>query len=651
MRGLLRLVGLVALACLLTGMRADAIQAQRRAFKQAWTAIHNGDLATADKLTPSLRHYVLYPYLVFARLDRRIRRLPGVFNDDDAVERFLSAHADLPVTARLHHDWLRSLAYRGRWHTFLAHYHGSHASDLRCSAVEARLQTGAGGVSAGALDLWMHGYSLPKQCDPVFAWLKSQGKLTPARIGARLDLALNDDHFSLARYLAGKLPSAQRHHELRKINLYEHPYSALKKAAERSDRSLPVAWLSHALQRLAGDAPKPAASLYKRLDHLYHFASADKQNIARRIAEGLAWDHDAQALQWFSRVHAAYNTDVSREWRVRAALYQHDWQRALNWIDDLPAAQRSRNQWRYWRARALARTGHGSEARTLYQRLAKGHGYYALLAADRAGDHYHFVSHPVAADTALQGRIAGLPGVIRARELFLAGLAHYARREWRQALAGRPAAWYRQAALVARGWGWHDQSIRALVRGGAGDDLRLRYPTAFASVVLHQARSLSLQPSWIFGIMRSESLFSPNAQSRTGARGLMQLMPATAHEVASRMGLRLDTPDALFTPTLNVRLGSHYLQRMVARFDGSLVAATAAYNAGPKRAESWLPDKPVAADVWVDNIPYIETRHYVRRVMAYSAVFDWRLHHRAQPLSARMTPVGPAKPEVLASRH
>lgn len=653
MRGLLRLVGLIMLACLLTGMRADAVQAQRTAFKQAWDAIHNGDLQRADKLMAGLHHYILYPYLVFARLDYRIRRLPGVFDDDHAVEGFLHDHGELPIAARLHHDWLRSLAYRGRWNMFLAHYHGNRASDLRCAAVNARLQIGRSAhVLRDALDLWRHGYSMPKQCDPVFAWLKDHGALTPARITERLDLALNDDHFHLARYLAKKLPAAQKSRQMLKIALYEHPYSELKRATEGSGDKLPVAWVTNALQRLAGDAPKPAARLYRHLDGLYHFSSADRQNIARRIGEGLAWDHDSAALRWFSRVHAAFNTDVSREWRIRAALYQHDWNSALTWIDDLPASQRGSDEWHYWRARALAQTGHSREAKALYKRLAKDSGYYALLAADRAAIRYRFVSHPVTPDSALQGRIAGLPGMIRARELFLAGLPHYARREWRQALAGRPATWHRQAALLAKAWGWHDQSIRALVRGGAGNDLDLRYPTAFLNPVLNQAHALSLQPAWIYGIMRSESLFSPRAVSRTGARGLMQLMPATARDVASQMGLNLDKPDTLFTPAVNVRLGSHYLQRMVQRFDGSLVAATAAYNAGPQRVAGWLPDKPVAADIWVENIPYVETRHYVKRVMAYTAVFDWRLHDHAKPLSARMPPVTPViTPEVVASRH
>lgn len=649
-RGLLRLVGLSMLACLLTGMRADTMQAQRTAFKQAWTAIHVGHLQKADKLMASLHHYVLYPYLVFARLDYQIRRLPGVFDDDQAVEHFLTEHGDLPVAAHLHHDWLRSLAYRKRWRTFLAHYHGSHAGDLRCAAVNARLQIGKHAHALrDALDLWRHGYSLPKQCDAVFAWLKGRGELTPARTTERLDLALNDDHFGLARYLAKSLPADQKSREMIKIDLYEHPYSELKQAAGKTHGKLPTAWVTNALQRLAGDAPKPAARLYQRLNGLYHFSDADRQNIARRIGDGLAWNHDPAALKWFSRVDAAFNTDVSREWRVRAALFQHDWNSALMWIDDLPASQRASDKWRYWRARSLAETGHHNEAKALYRRLAKDTGYYALLAADHVDMHYGFVNHPLTPDSTLEGRIAGLPGMIRARELFLAGLPRYARREWRQALAGRPAAWHRQAALLAKAWGWHDQSIRALVRGGAGDDLNLRYPTAFLNPVLNQAHALSLQPAWIYGIMRSESLFSPRAVSSTGARGLMQLMPGTAHDVASHIGLNLDQPDALFTPAVNVRLGSHYLQQMVQRFDGSLVAATAAYNAGPKRVADWLPDKPIAADIWVENIPYVETRHYVKRVMAYSAVFDWRLHGHMKPLSARMPPVAPASPEVVAT--
>ncbi len=646
-------VALIISAGLVFACAQAAQQTRRQRFKAAWGAIQQGDMQRADTLMSGLHGYVLYPYLVFARLDRRVRRLPGVFDDDAAAARFIATHQGWAIAHRLRADWLRSLAYRKRWSTFLKHYHGSRSSGLQCAAVSARLHLHPGSNTAlnKAMKLWLHGYSQPRQCDAVFARLAERGRLTPTRIQQRLDLALDDGHFSLARYLARRLPTLAEKTQLRRIELFAKPRTALERTASQDGGQPPTAWVAEALQRLAGDAPDDAIGLLKRLDRRYRFTADQRQNIARRIAEGLAWDHDPRAIEWFQRVQPAYNTTTSRQWRIRAALYQRRWHLALHWIDRLPAWRRQHSQWRYWRARALAATGHRSEARRLYRGLSDGDGYYALLAADRAGQRYHFDSHALASNAALQQRIRALPGIVRAQELFRVDLPGYARQAWRHALEGHPASWYRQAALVARGWGWVDQSIRALVRGGAGDDLQLRYPTAFAPVVLHQAHTLSLQPSWIYGIMRSESLFSTHARSRTGALGLMQLMPATARDVARRVGLRLTGPDALFRPQVNVRLGSHYLRRMTERFDGSLVAATAAYNAGPQRVATWLPRRAIAADLWVDNIPYVETRRYVKRVMAYTTIFYWRLHHRTLPLSRHMGAVPPAQDEIVASRQ
>jgi len=152
-----------------------------------------------------------------------------------------------------------------------------------------------------------------------------------------------------------------------------------------------------------------------------------------------------------------------------------------------------------------------------------------------------------------------------------------------------------------------------------------------------------LTPEYVYGVMRQESAMNSIARSHAGARGLMQLMPATANEVAKQLKMKSPSRTALMQPKVNVQLGSKYLRSMLDRYDDQQVLATASYNAGPHRVKRWLPlEEKMSADVWVDTIPYDETRKYVRRVMAYSTVYQWKMDQKTTRLQSRMPPV-PAK--------
>jgi soluble lytic murein transglycosylase len=140
--------------------------------------------------------------------------------------------------------------------------------------------------------------------------------------------------------------------------------------------------------------------------------------------------------------------------------------------------------------------------------------------------------------------------------------------------------------------------------------------------------------------MRSESLFMPDVRSGAGAIGLMQIMPATGKEIATKLGKKWSGPWVLSNPKTNIDLGTEYLRMMLDRFDNNYPAATAAYNAGPHRVDRWLPkDVGTPTDLWIDTIPFTETRRYVRRVMAHTIAFNnslgdqrGRINHYLKPL-------------------
>ncbi len=633
--------------CLTASASAASPDAARIAFKQVYQAIAAGQVTTETDTMRALRGYPLYPYLLFGLVRERLHAHPD--EADEVVRAFLERYPLLAPSDGLRNDWLHSLARRGRWDTFLREYRPGRNRTLRCDAVVARIDLNRlDGLEKDALALWNVGYSQPRACDPVFDWLQARGQLTPAVIRSRLDLAMDAGHYGLASYLAKKLPEKDRAGILPDIALLRNPASGLGKLAREHDRHVSTEAVVSALYSRAISSPEATAKLLPGLASGYSFSTAQRQRVRGRIALGFALDRDPRALEWFARVQPQHFTATLRAWRIRAALLQGKWSDALRWIEALPASEAESARWQYWHARALAETGNEQAAQAIYKKLAGQRGYYGYLAAGRSKQEYQLASTAVSTDNQIQEQVGKLPGIIRAHELFAVGLTHFARAEWRQALATRSDAERLQAALLASQWGWYSQSIRTLVRGGGGADLALRYPTAFSDTVSSHAGELALKPAWVYAVMRSESLFQPDARSPAGAIGLMQLMPGTARQVATRRGIDLPGLGALLDPDTNISLGSGYLQRMMARFDGNMLAATAAYNAGPNRVAQWLPQTPLAADVWVENIPYSETRQYVQRVVSFTAIFEWRLNRHVRSPALVMRPLVKPGPETIA---
>ena len=310
----------------------------------------------------------------------------------------------------------------------------------------------------------------------------------------------------------------------------------------------------------------------------------------------------------------------------------------LDDIEAMPASEAALEEWRYWRAAGNQLTGSPEVAAAEFGKLAGERSYYGFLAADALGLPYALADEPVAVDESLIAALETRPEFIRARELFLVGLDSRGRPEWDAAVKDLSREEQLQAALLAQRWGWHSRAIATAARAAEYDDLGLRYPLPFAEAFADHARAAEIPATWALGVARSESLFMRDVRSHAGAVGLMQLMPDTGRAVARRLNLEFAGINSLEDPGTNIRLGTSYLGEMQARFGGNRVLATAAYNAGPHRVDAWLPQTaPVETRVWVENIPFNETRKYVRRVLAAETIFHWRMTGDVRRLSDLLT--------------
>jgi soluble lytic murein transglycosylase len=334
---------------------------------------------------------------------------------------------------------------------------------------------------------------------------------------------------------------------------------------------------------------------------------------------------------------------------VRAALWVGDWPLVQRALAEMPETLRNQNRWRYWDARAVEQRGDREAASRGYAAVLPTDNWYAALSAARLGQRFAPSPQPIPRDADTLQRVAAEPGLVRTRELILTDLQSEANLEWRVATDALAPELQAQAVRLASGWGWHLQAIATAAKLGIFNDYELLYPRPFDAEVRQAARATRLPEELIYAVIRQESLFRTDARSSAGATGLMQLLPETARRTAASAGLARPSLSDLLIPSVNVKLGSTYLRGLLDRADGQWPIAIAGYNAGPGAVRRWLPAAPMETDIWVENIPYNETRAYVQRVHWHSLVFAWREDGKPRDATAWRAMIRPAAADTSAS--
>lgn len=617
--------------------RASSLDKQRDQFLQAESALNAGKKNTFRLLKQKLFAYPLYGYLDYWQLRRRLKHARP-----DELREFFRLYNGQPIATRMRVSWLHRLARRRDWKNYLAFYWPQASVALQCYEIRARLALGQDRESAlnDAMKLWMVGHSQPDACNPAFKQLYASSHITSAHIWQRVRLAFANQKSSLAAYLARKLSAEDREWVNRWYHAHRRPTAAFSSQWARDDTPLIREILTHAIQRLARHKPAQAYKHWQSLRTSHHFTTAQHADVIRRIALAAAVNNKPGAARWLAEVpDSAVDHDV-RQWRIRSALMREDPASVRHWIEQLPADERNEPEWLYWYAWAQEQDGARGDAFTAYASLGKQRNYYGFLAADKLGRSYQMNDSRTSVDRKVLDQLGKQPGFQRAQELYLAGKRLDARREWFYTTGSLNTEQLRHAALLAHRWGWHDRAIITAAQAKDWNDLALRFPLPHRESIFATARQYHLDPALIYGVIRQESAFMEDAHSNVGALGLMQLMPATGRQTARSLNIRYGGNRALLKSDQNIRLGSAYLNHLMTRYNGSPVLAAAAYNAGPHRVSRWLPgDRTMPAPLWMENIPFRETRNYVKRVLAYATIFDWRLSQPLTRLSQRLPDV------------
>jgi soluble lytic murein transglycosylase len=610
---------------------------QRELFKQASKMLGRGQLSRFNTALADLTDYPLYPYLVYAKHRRYLTRTTL-----EDVNTFAETYADTPLADRLRQAWLKRQLSRGETNNFLGAYRPTNDIAERCRYRRVLLKAGHTGAAFAELDnLWLTGKSQPRACDPLFTAWRKANLLSSDLAWRRFVLAMDNRKLQLARYLKRFMDDDDAYWADLWLRVHRYPTAVLETKRFRSPHPYRSRILLYGIERQARSDPEQANRNLKRLSQRYTFTTAERSSIDHIILMRRVADGDFGALKDL----AALNIDTLpvklQELRLRNALRNQQWSLVSNWVDQLPTEQRETSGWRYWRARALDATGNRTEANKLFAGLSLGLGYYSFLAAEQLGIAPRFNNETLPTIHHAQDFLHASLAAQRAHELLALGRIIEARREWYKLSQGLDEADLLLAARLAHEWGWHDRAIATLGLTSHRNHLEPRFPRPFDTLVRQHADSHGLDPNWVYAIMRQESTFMTDIKSPAGALGLMQLMPKTAKLIAKRGHVRLKNKSQLLQPDTNIALGTSYLRQMLDRFDNNPMLAAAAYNAGPYRISRWLPeDCAVPIDIWIETIPFKETRHYVQRVAAYTTIYAHRTGIDARLATREFSNVG-----------
>ena len=649
------LTPLVVVAVLAAG--APLVQAQNRGddtLLEMQQAFRKGDRKKLEQLLPAVRGHALEPWAAYWELKARLNEATS-----QEVQAFMQRYAGSYQEDRLRNDWLLLLGQRREWGQFAdlhPHYRMSDDREVRCYALLIGQIKGTAPASA-ADDVRSNWYALRDAddgCTHAAGELYSYKKLSALDIWRKARLGAEANRSRVVR-AAVEIVAPEVLTQLKEVLDAPSKYLLARNMAGSRVRQELVLL---ALIRLASGDPDSAAH---QLDSKWsEYLSAEERNWAWGvIGKSAAQKLSGSAHGYFSNVtRNSHLNDDLLGWKVRAALRAGQWKAVRNVVDAMGAEARQDSTWVYWKARAMLATkpseADRAEARQLLEGIAGTRGFYEQLALEELGQRITVPPAPAPLTAEEKAAARANPGLNRGLYAILLGLRSEGVREWNYTtnlhtpggMADRELLAAADFACQREVW---DRCINTSERTKTVTDMAQRFPMPFRAAVVERAQGIGLDPAYVYGLIRQESRFIMDARSHVGASGLMQVMPATARWTARKIGLTGFTADQITDRDTNITIGTAYLKLALDDFAGSMPMAAAAYNAGPGRPRSWRNGPVLDAAIWAENVPFAETRDYVKKVLANTTNYAAMLTGQPQSLKARLGTIGPrdaAAPEV-----
>jgi len=642
-----RLCGSLSLSLLLgLGLSgpATAQAGSDEQFVAARDAFRAGDLNRLDRLAADLKDHELWPYIEYFKLRAQLEKDKSEANIQAPLADFLARQDRYYLGEKLRGDWLRILAKQQRWSDFEAEFPKilQPEQDLACYALQARLARKDPKALDDALPLFKTLLDVPEPCGPVLDALVSGQRVNSDDVWGRIRRQFEANKLGGAWNTAQYLPVNQTPERKQWDQVTDKPLPFLVKlsgnlSGQRLSRELALL----AVQRVAKNDPAMAAQRLDLIDG--QLPPADRAWAWGQVGWQGAQRHYAEAVEWYRRGGDLPTlSDEAQAWKVRAGLRAQDWHLVKHAVEGMSPTQAADPSWTYWLGRAYKAAGRADLANPLFERIAGQPNFYGNLAEEELGRPIKLPPTARPPSKEELARVGDNPSIRRALALFRANLRFEGTKEWSWALRGMDDRELLTAAEIARRSNIFDRAIAAADRTKNEHDYSLRYLSPFDDQIRPVARQQQLDDAWVYGLMRQESRFITNAKSSVGASGLMQLMPATARWVAKKIGLKDYDHGQVNNTDTNVLLGTSYMRMVMESLDNHPVLASAAYNAGPGRAQKWRAARPLEGAIYAETIPFTETRDYVKKVMSNSVYYASLFNNgRPQSLKSRLGVVTP----------
>ncbi len=615
---------------------AAEVSSQDKALLAARDAFVSGDGFKLVGYVEKIRGHVLEPYVTFWGLKLRIEQA-----SPEELRSFLSRNEGTVLAEQLRRDWLRVLGKNGQWELFRQEFPSLVQADFEVDgyALQERWRRQDPSVFNEIRSLWKFPKALPLGCAPVVEAMLQSGDFSSRELRDRFRLLVYAGLMEAAKRVAERLPAGQAPAGYQIDNAARTPARYLERSAANPETAAGRELAIVALISLARNDPQQAFRFWDgRLKEA--FPPEDRQFVWAILATYAARCHLPEALDWFRKAGELPLMDEQLAWRVRIALRQESWPDVKSAIERMSPSARCELAWIYWLGRSLCALGAKDEGHALLETIAGKHDFYGRLAAEELGMPLEIPPKAAAATPEELAGVTALGGIRRALALYGLGLRAEAVEEWRWAIQGMDDRALLAAAELARRNGIWDRAINTADQTVAAHDFTLRYAAPYGDVLQKQARVRDLDEPLVFGLVRQESRFIADIRSSAGAEGLMQLLPSTARSAAKTIGMKNFRTAHLGRPEVNAELGAFYLRQMLDKFGGSAVLALAAYNAGPMRANRWRDAKPLEGAIYVETIPFSETRQYVKKVMANAVYYAALSGGEQRSLKSRLGSVG-----------
>jgi soluble lytic murein transglycosylase len=645
------------LACAWLMLGTPLAQAQNRAddaVLEMQKAFRKGDSKKLEQLLPSVRGHALEPWAAYWTLKARLNEAT-----EAEVQAFLQRYAGTYQEDRLRNDWLLLLGQRRDWAQFAAYhpqYRMQDDREVRCYALLIDQIKGTAPANAGddVQRAWFALRDADDGCTHAASQFYADGKLGKLDVWRKARLAVEANRPRAARN-AVEIVAPESLDKLRE--LLDAPTKYLRGHSTASGKVRQELVLLALIKMATSDVDAAAAQLDSKWGvHL----SPEERNWAWGVmGKAAAQRLSSDAPGYFANV--TRDTDLNDDllaWKVRAALRAGQWTVVRKAVDAMSDEARQDSTWVYWKARALLAgrplEAERAQAQRLLQSIAGTRGFYEQLALEELGQRVTLPPAPAPLTDEEKAAAKANLGLNRGLYAILMGLRSEGVREWNYTTNLHDNGGMSDRALLAAAdfacqqqvW---DRCINTSERTRSLIDMQQRFPMPFQSAVVERAQAIGLDPAYVYGLIRQESRFIMDARSHVGASGLMQVMPATARWTAKKIGLTDFRPEQLSQRDTNIAIGTAYLKLALDDFAGSMPLAAAAYNAGPGRPRSWRNGAVLDAAIWAENVPFAETRDYVKKVLANTTNYAALITGQPQSLKSRLGTVGPrntAEPEV-----